>query len=663
MPSKVCAECKRLHSEIYSQKNLISRSRISRRAEPFTPPTLELGPKFGIAHLELAQHLIDEQAPVAGSTTLNPDTVLVMPLARNVLMQWDVGDAGEKQLTLFYFSKEITFDEPSHFAFGENLASNARFRAGDAAGWGAIGWEVASTLLNMLIDEDILRPASESEQDEAKHDNQTKPSPVPPAPMAAARSWMDAESLMKELTGTALDINYLELVVPVFRAAHLFVDRDGRQVGEANVFPMPARIEMPTDWRGCAYPGNRYQPDKPMNVTALRAMRQHWRQMMGLLLHIRERFLTRFPDSRSGWTVGEVERLCTTVLALPTYMMLRCDKPVANGDLHPALSNLFRVTDGLRMVMHQMMFIPVHEAMVMPKAPINTATILAYAERNYSFHSPHAVCAGPRFMIEDFVAVLLDGIEPRGGLDPAIEPELLAVIDLIDPAMDYAIVGLRAHFTTFALWPDMARAYERLYRLLDGAEGAGGDIARRFEDHFASLSTRSYLAKEEWRQHREAVYDEMVGRCADTTAGQSRNQTLSALLQPGTAAASLQLPPTDLAAAVLARLGDAELSRQFSNIVMEFLLRGQKIVALIERIQAETGALLHRAKPAHRLTLAHLNLHNVLVGEDLRTVPFLLNEIASLFAVDIHVDAETIEITDRPSANPSSHSSSLVTGD
>jgi hypothetical protein len=594
------------------------------------------------------EHLIAEREPASIAPVFDIETILLLPLARNVLMERGLDAHGSPQLTLWYRDQEIIFDDPRYFPFAENLASHARFVASDAATWGDIGWEAASGFLTDLVDADILRIASEDEVAEARHDNQPKPSPMPPAPMAAARSWMDTPSLMEELTGTELDINYLEVVVPVFRAGHLFVDRDGRQVGEANVFPMPARIEMPTDWRGCPYPGNRYQPEKPMNVTALRAMRQHWRQMMALLLHIREQFLVRNPDSRSGWTVGEVERLCTTVLALPTYMMLRCDAPVENGDLHPALSNLFRVTDGLRMVMHQMMFIPVHEAMVMPQTPIDTATILAYAERNYSFHSPHAVCAGPRFMIEDFIAVLLDGIEPRGGLDPEIEPELLEVIELIDPAIDYAMLGLKAHFTTFALWPDMARTYERLYRLLAGTDGAAGEIAAKFEGHFARMSTGSYLAKEEWRQHREAVYDVMVARCTVTEAGHAPDQPLSALLQTGSAAVSLQQPPAALTAAVMSRLANAGLAREFSAIVMEFLQRGQKIVALTEQIQAKTGALLHRAKPAHRLTLAQLNLHNVLVGENLRTVPFLPNEIASLFSIDIHVDAETITIQDRP---------------
>ncbi|MBK8273842.1 MAG: hypothetical protein IPK89_13555 [Sphingomonadales bacterium] len=112
-------------------------------------------------------------------------------------------------------------------------------------------------------------------------------------------------------------------------------------------------------------------------------MRVHWRQMMALLLRIREAYLNRFPAARSGWTVGDVERLTVSVLALPSYMLLRCKEPVANGDLHPALSNLFRVTDGLRMVMHQMLFLPLYEPMKQPDMLVVAGDILDYADRNF----------------------------------------------------------------------------------------------------------------------------------------------------------------------------------------------------------------------------------------------------------------------------------------
>jgi hypothetical protein len=93
-------------------------------------------------------------------------------------------------------------------------------------------------------------------------------------------------------------MGYLELVIPIFRVAHMSMDADGRQVGEANVFPPGLRLDIPTNWRRRIYPGNRYLADRPMNVTVLRGMRAHWGQIMAMLLRIREGYLQRFPEAR-----------------------------------------------------------------------------------------------------------------------------------------------------------------------------------------------------------------------------------------------------------------------------------------------------------------------------------------------------------------------------
>jgi len=278
-------------------------------------------------------------------------------------------------------------------------------------------------------------------------------------------------------------------------------------------------LAVATDWRGCPYPGNRYQSQKPMNLTALKAVRVHWRHVLLLLATMREAYLARCPDAHPDadgcWTVGHVERMTCAVLALPSLMLLRAEGRVANGDLHPALSSLFRVTDGLRVVMHQMLFVPVFETMRLPDDRVDAAAILAYADRNFAFHSEHAVCAGPRFMIEDMLGVLLDGRAPKGGMADVLEPGLEAAAMLADAALDYAFLGLETFGTVFSLWPAMTRTYARLHALL--VEAASDDahvaaIAARFAGHFDALSSRSFLADESWRQHREAVYDDMVVR-------------------------------------------------------------------------------------------------------------------------------------------------------
>ncbi|WP_185679535.1 hypothetical protein [Novosphingobium piscinae] len=595
--------------------------------------------------------------------SLSPRAVLVLPQARAALLQHTHDAGGAPLLTLFIRDQEISWDDPRHFALAEALTAGLPLAAGELATRSGLDWAEARPMLADLLQAGILVRADACPVAAERHHNQPMPSPLPPAPLDRARSWMDAESLMRELTGSEIDLAWLETVVPVFRTAHLFLDRDGRHVGEANAFPAAARTEVPTEWRGCPYPGNRYQPDKPMNMTALKAMRAQWRQMMGLLGPIREAYLRRFPEARQGWTVAHVERLTVCVLALPSYLMLRFDRPTANGDLHPALSNLFRVTDGLRMTMHHMLFVPLFEPMHAPDAPVTPEHILAYAERNFLFHSEHGVCAGPRFMIEDFLAVLLDGAAPRSGFDAMIDPELAAALDLLEPALDYGLLGLQTFGTVFTLWPAMARCYARLHEVLaGGTRPVAAAMAERFVGHFDALSHRSFLASEDWRTHREAVYDDMFAACARGVAGDWPELPLS--LQIGGAGAIDPAAQLALAAAAAEHFGadSGALAAEFAGIVGDFLGRAQRILGLAETIQTRLGRLLHRPAPGRALSLQDLNRYHVLMGADQRSVPFLPDELHQLLGLTIAVDARSIRIARKP-ASALPHSPTPVSAD
>lgn len=580
-----------------------------------------------------------------GEADLPPDIRLVVPMARAAVLQRSIDADGRPVVTLYLAGKEVSWDDLRHFTFAEALIGGGEFSVEEIAVVSGLELSEAVSMVEALLDEGLIVAASDLAADAGRHDNRPMPSPLPPAPMASARCWTDAQSLMAELTGTALDPCWLEVVVPVFRTAHIFLDRDGRHVGEANAFPAAARTEVPTEWRGCPYAGNRYQAEKPMNMTALRAMRAHWRQMMSLLLPIREAYLRRFPEARNGWTVAHVERLAVCVLSLPSFMLLRRDGGVANGNLHPALSNLFRVTDGLRMVMHHMLFVPLFEPMRRPDEAVSIDAILDYADRNFLFHSERGVCAGPRFMVEDFLGVLLDGETPRSGFDAALDPELEAASRLVEPAMDYGLLGLQTFSAVFALWPAMARCYDRLHAMMAGGTSGEQDLADRFAGHFAALSHRSFLASEEWRAHREAVYDDMFASCGvglgTAVDGPSLSERLArpAGLIDDPAAATLE-------AAVARRFPDARpaLPAMFAREVIAFLCCARNLIAEAEASQARIARLLHRDEPSHRLTLQDINLHNVLMGADQRSVPFLPDELGQLFDLRIRVDARTIEI-------------------
>ena len=169
-----------------------------------------------------------------------------------------------------------------------------------------------------------------------------------------------------------------------FRVAHMTLDADGRQVGQRPASSATDARDMPINGSPpsilahfCA--GRSANGD----TTALKAMRTHWPQMVTALLHSR-----RLSQTLSGCRPGMDGRAYRNGRP-PYWRWCRCP-PFAGVRMRmknpSARSSLFRVTDGLRMVMHQMMFVPVGETNIASDAPMSAAAIYDYAERNYSFH-------------------------------------------------------------------------------------------------------------------------------------------------------------------------------------------------------------------------------------------------------------------------------------
>lgn len=594
--------------------------------------------------------------PAGAPVGLLPGDELVLPQRQRMVTQYSTNQQGARELQLFYGNQEISFDEPELFAFGETLAQQSRFMASDALGWGAPGdWPRLQGLLLQLIEAGVLRRADEGDADDRAYGEAgARPSPLAPALTERARTWHECPGLMAELTGRPLDIGYLELVVPVFRVAHMSLDAEGRQVGESNAFPAVLRMDVPTRWRTCIYSGSRYQDDKPMNVSALKAMRAHWGPMMAMLLKVREAYLARCPQARLGWTVGHLERMSTAVLALPAYQLMRRERRVHNGELHPVLSSMFRVTDGLRMTMHHMLFIPFGEPTRKPDTPMSSAEVHAYAERAFSLHSEHGVCAGPKVMIDEFLSVLVDGRLPRDGLPETLEVELQEAVADIEPAIDYAMLGLKAYAAVFSLWPMTMRVYEQLHAITEAwaaAEPSPPVLAmqRRLQPIIRRLRTGTHLATEAWRADRELVYGDMFAQCERGLSGSLPQHSLAELLAPRATAADAA-PALALQAAMRVHFGDgAEASHTqhrdaWRACLLTYFAQAQAVVRLACETQARTNRMLGRDAPAQRFGVADIDIYVRLVGMTEGRVPFLLDELAEATGIRVDIDAEDMRI-------------------
>ncbi|MFO1151084.1 MAG: hypothetical protein U1E62_22130 [Alsobacter sp.] len=466
-------------------------------------------------------------------------------------------------------------------------------------------------------------------------------SPLPVAVSTLPRWWSDCEGITRDLTGRSVEAAWLELVVPVFRVAHIALDADGRQVGEASVFPRALRLDVPTQWLTCIYPGTRYLSDRPMNVTALRSMRDHWPGMMALLSALRKRFLASFPDARREWTVASLERFATLVLAVPTYQLVRRDNPVASGGLHPVLSNLFRVTDGLRMTMHQMLFVPVGEPTLAPDEPMDAARIHDYAERNFSFHSETGVCAGPRLMVRAFLDAVLDAGE---GDAVTFEPEVQRALDDVDAAFAYGLRGLRAHAALFCLWPAMSRGYEAVAGLAKDAVAAGqadfGPLHDRMQAHLKSLRYRTYLGSAERRVSREAAYGAIYEGCGHGLADGLPGLAQSFAAARGSGSSALRAQIGDALAP--SPLSPGPWRDRLAEVLADHALETQAILRVAVRDQLALNAELGRAPAIRPFSAADADVHGLLQGHEVRRLPFLLDELRDLLGLDLDIDTEDV---------------------
>lgn len=585
------------------------------------------------------------------SMRIDKSDVLAVPMPKRMVVQYGRDGSGATELKLFYADKEVSFDEPHLFPFGEALAREARFTAGDALTWGQdYDWQEISACLMTLIESGILVRVTEGAIEPAVAHDRERPSPLPPAQAERPSDWSDMEAITLELTGRAVEPGWLELVVPVFRIAHMALDADNRQVGEANVFPRALRLDRPTEWMACTYAGTRYLDPKPMNLTALRSMRSHWTQMMMALSIIRQHYLTRYPNLPVPMPVGAIERLATLVLAVPTYQLLKPEGNVRNGSLHPALSSLFRVTDGLRTVIHQMLFVPVGEPTRHPHEATTAEEILDYAERNFSFHSETGVCAGPRHFVREFLEIFVEGKPPPALPDFAFDADVASALADLGEAFDYGLEGLRAHAAVFAFWPRMARAYEKIARVISDAhsQAVGFDaLHAAMQAHLITAERSTYLGTEKWRSDRDAVYAEMFEAC-----GEGLGQP--GVMLPATTSASLKPDLLNLAETITVRLAERhavfasnqDAARTLAATLAAFAGDTKALLSAATQCQARVNAKLRRKAPARSFEAKDINVHVRLQGpQQGRRLPFLFDEIEKLFGLSFEIDSEDISLS------------------
>jgi hypothetical protein len=553
---------------------------------------------------------------------IEPTARLFVPHRKRISCTYVTGPEGARELRIDYGAKEVTFDDPRLFAFGEQLIATSAFTGELATTWGpGYAWDELEPMLEALIDEGILQRGDDREDPRG---GGIVASPLPPASCPAARWWTAAEceTITQELAGRAIELGYLEAILPVFRIAHMALDAEGRQVGEANVVPPRLRLDRETEWRVCQYAGSRYRDDKPMNVTALKAMVKHWKPILATLLALRRAVRERLGatgGTEGSWTIGELHMLACVVLGAPAFLLLQAGE--LPPPLDPVLSSMFRIIDGIRMTTLNMMFSVEHTCRA---DDLVTATDLyERAEQRALFIDATGVCAGPAHLIRELLATIVDGVTPHEVHSRARPAQVEHLLAHLPAAIDYGLYALQSWALSMSTWIAMSRACEAVLAVLEVApsEGAAAMLATLRTDWNVLEALQITLAHD--RDVHLAGYQDVYERAwrgSRTPIGPASFAVAIAPVreQPIAVFHTLRVSLT-------ATLG-ASFAEPVAEIIASYLRVEEAIIARICELQTAINTLLDRPHPRRPLTGGDLHAQYA-ISAHTPWFPYLLNTL------------------------------------
>ncbi|MEZ4361677.1 MAG: hypothetical protein R3B48_15930 [Kofleriaceae bacterium] len=585
-----------------------------------------------------------ERAPIA------PTDRLYVPHRKRLKHAYITNEQGNKELRIDYGMKEVSFDEERFFSFGEQLVRLPSFVAGDATTWGpGYAWEEVHPLLEALRDEGIVKTGEVTDD---QRGGGLVPSPLAPSVCPMARMWSAEEALgiTRDLAGREVEVGHLEAIVPVFRIAHPAMDEDDRQVGEANVFPQRLRLDRETEWRVCQYPGSRYQDDGPMNVTALRAMIKHWKAMMVALMQIREELQRRMLRERTQWTVGDLMVLSCAVLSLPAYSLLKRGGTSPQKPLHPVLSSLFRITDGIRMVTYEMLFL-LTETPRSPHEPMTGQQIYEYAEQHGLFITSTGVCAGPKPLIDEFLANAVDGVPIQDAYSVEVPQDVKDALAELPDALEYGLMGIQVWAIGQAILVVMSHATEAMLGILERAQAKGplGEAGERL------LARLQVDWQELIRQQITLEYDRDIHMIAYVDAYErSRGAQTSPVSRPTLAEALARRPEDASHRAAVAQLKDvlearltegaAACAEEMAEALVRYCREEQEILTSAGELLAAINKLLERPEAKRPLTIRDFMVFYLLRE---RRFVYLFESLEEELGVWVESTATKIEVAGR----------------
>jgi hypothetical protein len=317
--------------------------------------------------------------------------------------------------------------------------------------------------------------------------------------------------------------------------------------------------------------------------------------------------------------------------------------------VHPVLSSLFRVTDGVRMATHAMLFLS-DERTRLPGEPITAAELYGFAERNGLFLSGTGVCAGPQALINEFLDTIFDGKAVEG---VELAPDVRNILSLMPVAVDYGLLGLAVWAVSRTAWLAMSRAYKTLrvvFESLAVDAGLGDRLRARLGDDWRKLDQARIATDYERDVHLQVYVDtyEQAWRALRSPSGPA---TLAERIAPGPEGPAHVAAGRRLRDLLGSRLSGIDFKGvagvdQIVDALVRYLREEQAILASTAELQVTINALLDRAPATRPLTVRDLRVNQAMYGGSIAEFPYLFDMLEDEIAVRVDCNASSIEVSD-----------------
>jgi hypothetical protein len=617
----------------------------------------EISQDLSSPRLSVTQHPeTDLVEPASVAVPIEPNERLFVPNRKRLTHTYLTNSDGVRELRIDYGVKEVTFDDERFFPFGEQLVREASFTGEMAVNWGpSYAWDELQPLLDVLLAEGIIKRGHGV--DDARGDGRggLVPGLTLPSVCPKPRMWSlaECESISHDLTGQAFEIGHIEAIVPIFRIVHPALDADQRQIGEGNVFPYRLRLEIETEWRVCQYSGSRYRDDAPMNVSGLRAMIKHWKPMMKTLLQVRGEVRSRLGPS-DHWTIGELYVMSAIALCLPTYQLMKGGGTSPQRPVHPVMSSLFRITDGIRMTTYNMLFATRNTRS--GDELLTAAQLYDHAETQAILIGSSGVCAGPKPLIDEFLTTVIDGIRADGIDEVELPAEVLDLLAELPAAVDYGLLGLMVRGTAMSIWLAMCRTYEAILPIFDAMPTDHPGCAKlqaRIHTDWSVLEKLQVGTDHDRDVHHEA-YAHIYAQSWCALRTKVGPPQLAQAIAPRPDGPVYQVAADQLRAIFKARCAHGELAGGCDAPAIEgivealvYLLRHEHaILASTSVLLEEINSCLDRPRAKRPLSIRDLLAFYVLDAEP-GWFPYVFNTLEAELGIHVASTTTDVTITDR----------------